>query len=74
VAFAEACTVFGYPLSITILDPDHAVDEERFVIVGMSSKRKLLVVIHTVRGEQIRLISARAATKYERRRYEETSV
>jgi uncharacterized DUF497 family protein len=73
VGFAEASTVFDDPLSITIADPDHAIDEERFVIVGMSSKRSLLIVVHTIRGERIRLISARSATKHERRNYEETS-
>ena len=74
VGFAEASTVFDDPLSITIADPDHAIDEERFVIVGMSTKRSLLIVVHTVRGERIRLISARSATKHERRNYEETSL
>ena len=74
VGFAEASTVFDDPLSITIADPDHAIDEERFVIVGMSTKRSLLSVVHTVRGERIRLISARSATKHERRNYEETSL
>ena len=61
VGFAEASTVFGDPLSITVPDPDHAAGEERFVIAD------------TVRGERIRLISARPATKHERRNYEETS-
>ncbi len=72
VGFAEASTVFGDPLSITIPDPDHAGAEERFVILGLSSQRNLLVVVHTIRGERIRLISARRATKNERRNYEET--
>lgn len=73
VGFAEATTVFGDPLSVTIPDPEHAVDEGRFVIVGMSSEQRLLVVVHTVRGEQrIRLISARVAGKRERRNYEES--
>jgi uncharacterized DUF497 family protein len=71
VGFAEACTVFDDPLSITIRDPDHDEDEARFV--GASSKRSLLIVVHTVRGERIRLIGARSATKQERRKYEETS-
>jgi len=71
VAFAEASTVFGDPLSITIPDPDHGAGEERCVILGMSNKRRLLVVAHTIRGERTRLISARAATKYESRKYEE---
>ena len=74
VGFAEASTVFDDPLSITIPDPDHSIDEERFVIIGMSIKRSLLIVVHTIRGERIRLISARLATKYERRNYEETSL
>jgi uncharacterized DUF497 family protein len=73
VGFAEASTVFDDPLSIAIPDPDHDIDEERFVIVGMSSKRSLLIVVHTIRGERIRLISARSATKHEKRNYEETS-
>jgi len=74
VGFSDASTVFGDPLSITIPDPDHAVGEERFVIIGMSRERKLLVVVHTVRGVRIRLISARTATRHERRKYEETSL
>ena len=72
VGFAEASTVFDDPLSITIPDPDPAIDEERCIIVGMSGKRSLLVVVHTIRGERIRLISARSATKHERRSYEES--
>jgi len=72
VGFAEAVTVFGDPLSITISDP--SIDEQRFVILGLSDKRRLLIVVHTVRGELIRLISARSATKHERNNYEETSL
>ena len=74
VGFTEATTVFDDPLSITIPDPDHAGDEERFVIIGLSSQRNLVVVVHTIRGEQIRPISVRLATKHERRNYEETSL
>jgi uncharacterized DUF497 family protein len=74
VGFAEASTVFDDPLSITIPDPDHATGEARFVIVGTSGKRSLLIVVHTIRGERIRLISARTATKHERRNHEETSI
>jgi uncharacterized protein len=69
--FAEASTVFDDALSVTIPE-GHLVDEERFVIIGMSSRRNLLV--DTNRGERIRLISARPATKHERRNYEETSL
>jgi len=74
VAFTEATTVFADPLSITIPDPGRAAVEERFVMIGMSSERKLLVVVHTMRGERIRLIGARPATKQEKRKYEETSL
>ena len=74
VGFAEASTVFDDPLSITIPDPDQAIDEERFVIIGMSRNRSLLIVVHTIGGERTRLISARSATKHERRKYEETSL
>jgi uncharacterized DUF497 family protein len=73
VEFAEATTVFNDPLSIVIPDPAHARDEDRFVIIGLSSQQSLLVVVHTVREERIRLISARRATKHERRQYEEIS-
>ena len=72
VSFAEASTVFEDPLSITIPDQDQIVAEERFVIVGLSGGRNLLVVVHTMREERIRLISARLATKHEKRNYEET--
>jgi uncharacterized DUF497 family protein len=51
VEFAEAGTVFGDPLSITAPDPDHAAEEEHSVIIGMSSKRNLLVVGHTILEE-----------------------
>ena len=56
---------------MTIPDYDHDLDDERFVIVGMTSKRSLLVVVHTISGDRIRLISARPATKHERRKYEQ---
>jgi uncharacterized DUF497 family protein len=70
VGFEEASTVFGDQLSVTIADPDHA-SEERFVIIGMSLSQRLLVVVHTMRGERIRLISARIATNHEKRVYQE---
>jgi uncharacterized DUF497 family protein len=73
-AIADVSTVFGDPLSITIPDPDHGAGEERLVIIGMSSERKLLVVVHTIRGARIRIISARMATQHEKRNYEETSL
>jgi len=71
VSFSEAATVFGDPLSVTIQDPDHSVDEERFLTMGLSYRRRLLVVSHTERQGWIRIISARSATAHERRNYEE---
>ena len=71
VSFDEAATAFGDPLSLTIPDPDHSDDEERFVLLGESYVGRLLVVVHTERGERIRIISARLATRTERVNYEE---
>lgn len=73
VAFDEAASAFADPLSSTILDPDHSDDESRFVLVGEAFSGRLLVVVHTDRGESIRLISARLATRRERRQYEQES-
>jgi uncharacterized DUF497 family protein len=71
VSFEEATTAFRDPLSATAPDPDHSVGESRFITFGLSAKGRLLVVSHTERGETIRLISARLATKQERKIYEE---
>ena len=71
VAFAEATTVFADPLSLTIGDPLHSETEERLVIIGESARRRLLVVVHTERGDRIPVISARLATPRERKTYEE---
>lgn len=73
VRFEEAATVFADPLSLTIPDPAHSQAEERFVIIGSSYQGKLLVVVHTERGDNIRVISARRARKRERKAYEEAS-
>ena len=70
VSFEDACTVFSDPLSLTIPDPLHSVDESRLVIIGRSQKQILLVIVHVERGSVIRLISARQATKLERKHYE----
>jgi uncharacterized DUF497 family protein len=69
--YEEAATAFRDPLSATALDPGHSVGENRFVIFGLSSKGRLLIVSHTDRGEILRLISARLVTKQERKIYEE---
>jgi len=71
VAFEEAATVFTDPLSSTIPDPLHSDDEDRFIIIGQSIQRRLLVVVHTDRGENIRIITARVANAHERKTYEE---
>ena len=70
VGFLEATTVFGDPLSVTILDPAHSVGEQRFLLLGTSSQQRLLVVAHSETGESIRIISARRAGRRERRAYE----
>jgi uncharacterized DUF497 family protein len=69
VSFEEAATAFGDPQSLTDFDPDHSEDEERFVLLGATHAGRLVVVVHTDRGESVRLISARIATKRERRTY-----
>jgi uncharacterized DUF497 family protein len=70
VGFEEASTVFGDPLSLTIPDPEHSRMEERFVTMGTAFTGKLLVVVHTDRGDNIRIISARRASRRERKSYE----
>jgi uncharacterized protein len=70
ISFDEASTVFGDPLSLTLHDPLHSENEERFVVIGTSHKNRVLVVVHTERGNDIRIISARKATKNERLQYE----
>ncbi len=71
VGFEEASTVFGDLLAITITDPAHSEVEDRFVTVGESNRMRLVVVSYTERGDRIRIISARIATRNERRPYEE---
>ena len=71
VSFEEAATVFGDPLSTTYYDPAHSVGESRYVTVGISRSGRLLIVAHTDRGENIRIISARQTTRRERKQHEE---
>lgn len=71
VSFDEAKTVFDDPLYVDFYDPDHSDDEERYIIVGQSQQRRLLVVSYTERRDRIRLISAREATRMEKNAYEE---
>jgi uncharacterized protein len=70
VSFEEGVTIFNDPLIATIFDPDHSEDEERYISIGISVQGRLLVVVHTERGERIRLISCRKATSAERKAYE----
>ena len=71
VSFEEASTVFGDPHSTTIPDPEHSLDEERFVIIGLSYRLRTLIVVHTEKANVIRIITAREATRHERKIYEE---
>jgi uncharacterized DUF497 family protein len=71
ISFEEAQTIFTDPLAITLPDPDHSEDEERFVEIGMSDSQRVLVVGYTERGQRIRLINARKASARERKQYEE---
>ena len=72
VSFDEASTVFADGLSLTIPDPDHSDDEERWIIIGQSNRGRLLVVVHAEHQNTVRIISARKAHKRERVKYEET--
>lgn len=70
VSFDEAATALADPLSVTVPDPDHSQDEDRYITVGMSFQRRLLIVAHTERDMRVRLISARELTTTERNAYE----
>jgi hypothetical protein len=72
VTFDEASTVFADPLALLMPDPDHSEDEERYLLLGMSTQQRLLVVAFTERPPRTRLISGRRATRRERRQYEAT--
>ena len=70
VSFQEAATVFGDPLSLTFFDPDHSIDENRYITIGTSARGQLIIVSHADRDDRIRIISARKATRRERKIYE----
>jgi uncharacterized protein len=70
IAFEEASTVFLDPLAITAIDPRHSENEVRLVTIGHTIKGRLVVVAHTDRGNRTRIISARRATRNERKNYE----
>jgi hypothetical protein len=73
VSFEEARTVFQDDYFIAFADPDHSIDERRFIMLGLSVSNKLLVVSYTERNGRIRIISTREATRRERKYYEEES-
>lgn len=70
VSFNEASTAFSDSLSLTIHDPLHSDEENRFVLLGISASNRLLLVVHTERIDKIRIISARKVTNNERKYYE----
>ena len=72
VSFEDAATAFGDPLSVTIHDPKHSDDEDRFLLLGETQDKKLVVVAHTDRKDTIRLINARPATRQERKDHEKS--
>lgn len=69
VSFEEAITVFGDVRSITIESKSDSFTERRLVTMGISTAKRILVVVHTERGERIRMISARTASRKERKQY-----
>jgi uncharacterized DUF497 family protein len=72
VTFEEAATVFDDDLQITIPDPDHSIGEDRYVTIGITAQRRLMVVCHTKdEDDHVRIISARMTTATERRIYEQ---
>ena len=71
VTFTEAVSVFRNPLSCSVFDPDHSSEEDRFITIGISRADRILVVAHTERRVSIRIISARKATRKERKAYED---
>lgn len=71
IGFDEATTVFTDPFSLTIPDPVHSTNEQRYIDIGNSARGRVLVVVYIERGSNIRMISCRKATPSERKRYEE---
>ena len=71
VSFDEAESVFSDEFSVTIFDPDHSIEENRFINIGMSDRNRVLIVVYPEREKRIRIISVRKATKAERKIYEQ---
>ena len=72
VSFTEAAGVFLDPLAVTYQDPDHSQDEQRYITVGGSTRGRVILVAHLDRGDRVRIISARRATRREAHEYSET--
>lgn len=73
VSFDEGKTVFNDPFAITIDDPDHSLEEDRYIDIGRSGKGRVIIVSYTERADSIRIISCRRATTIERSKYERQS-
>ena len=73
VDFSEGMTIFNDPLELTISDPDHSEDEQRFLSIGVSTAGRLLVVAYTERAGRTRIINARETSSGERKHYESTN-
>lgn len=73
VEFSEAVTIFGDPFELTVTDPDHSLDERRFISIGTTISGRLLVVAYIEREARIRIINARDASSRERKSYESRS-
>jgi uncharacterized protein len=71
ISFEEAATALRDPMAVTGYDPDHSLDEDRFITFGISERDCLVVISHTEKGDTIRIISARKASRGERELYEE---
>jgi len=71
ISFGEAVTIFNDEMSITVSDPNHSKEEDRYITVGWSNRARLVMVSHTDRNNRIRIISARELTQAERKAYEE---
>ena len=70
ISFIDGATVFLDPLAVTFPDPDHSRDERREITIGHTMRQQLVFVSHCERGDRIRIISARLATRLERKQYE----
>jgi len=73
VSFDQAASVFLDPLAVTFPDPDHSGEEFREITIGRSASQRVVFLSHTRRGDRTRLISARKATRRERKQYEEST-